>query len=315
MTGGEGDASAAALTQAVLDEEAARLAEQAHSDETRLLADEELPGVGDSPMSLRQGIRVGGMSLLALLAALNALDQLDSGAVSLLAPDIKTSLHTSDAVIAVATVGGTLFMIAGGLALGRLADNRKRTTIVGIATIAWGALVMATSLVTNALSYFVARALTGIGRSNTQVVQGPMLADAYPIPSRARIYAVHGVAGRLGGLVAPLAVGGIVTLVGGGAAWRWGFIAIAVPTIVIGIISFFLPAPPRGQFEQKETIGEVISTKDAPPISLGASYQRIMQIRTYRSMLIAFTAIGFGLVSVPVFVNLYLDDHFGLDAF
>jgi ABC-type branched-subunit amino acid transport system ATPase component len=59
----------------------------------------------------------------------------------------------------------------------------------------------------------------------------------------------------------------------------------------------------------------VISTEGAPPISLGASYQRIMKIKTYRSTLVAFTALGFGLVSVPVYVNLYLDEHFGLDAF
>jgi ABC-type branched-subunit amino acid transport system ATPase component/predicted MFS family arabinose efflux permease len=312
---GEVEGSAASLTQAVLDEEAARLTEQADAAEARVLADEELPGVGDAAMSLREGVNIGGLGLLSVLALLNAVDQLDNGAVAVLAPDIKKSLHTTDAVIAVATVGGTLFMIAGGLVLGRLADNRRRTTIVGLATAVWGGLVLLTGLVTNALSYFVARALTGIGKSNTQVVQGPILADAFPIQSRARVFAVHGIVGRVGGLVAPLAVGGLVTLIGGGGAWRWGFVAVAVPTIVIGIVSFFLPDPPRGQFEQKDTIGEVISTEGAPPISLGASYQRIMQIRTYKNTLVAFTALGFGWVTVPLFVSLYLDQHFGLDAF
>ena len=142
-----------------------------------------------------------------------------------------------------------------------------------------------------------------------------MLADAYPIPARARVFAAHGIAGRVGGLVAPLAIGGLVTALGGGAAWRWGFVAIGIPTIVIGVVAFFMPDPPRGQFEQKETIGEVISTEGAPPISLGASYQRIMQIHTYKSSIFAFTALGFGWVSVPVFVSLYLDEHFHLGAF
>jgi ABC-type branched-subunit amino acid transport system ATPase component len=315
LANAEPGTSAAALTQAVLDEEATRLAEQAQAAEARVLDDDQLPGVGDAPMTLRQGLEVGGLALLTLLALLNAVDQLDTGAVSVLAPDIKKSLGTTDAVIAVATVGATVFMIAGGLWLGRLADNRRRTTIIGLATLAWGGLVFLTAFVTNALSYFVARALTGIGRSNTQVVQQPVLADAYPIASRARVYAVHGVVGRIGGLVAPLAIGGIVVLIGGGGAWRWGFVAIAIPTIICGIFSFFMKDPPRGQFEQKDTIGEVISTEGAPPISLGASYQRIMQIKTYRSTLVAFTAIGFGLVSVPVFVSLYLDEQFGLDAF
>jgi ABC-type branched-subunit amino acid transport system ATPase component/predicted MFS family arabinose efflux permease len=307
--------SATTLTRAVLDEEADRLAAQAEAAEARVLGDDELPGVGDEAMTLRHGLRVGGVSLLAVLASLHAVDQLDTGVVSILAPDIKESLGTTDAVIAVATVGATLFMIVGGLLLGRLADNGPRTKIIGAATLAWGALVMATAFVTNALSYFVARALTGIGRSNTQVVQNPVLADAYPIGARARVYAVHSVAGRAGGLIAPLLVGGLVTLIGGGSAWRWGFVVVAVPTLVVGVVALFQPDPPRGQYEQRATVGEVIGEEDAPPISIGASYQRIMQIRTYKNALVAFTAVGFSLVTVPVFVSLYLDEEFGLSAF
>jgi ABC-type branched-subunit amino acid transport system ATPase component/predicted MFS family arabinose efflux permease len=307
--------SAAALTRAVLDEEAARLAHQAAAVEAETLADEELPGVGDAALSLRDGLKVGGAGTLGLLAALNAVDQLDTGAVGVLAPDIKRSLGTSDGVIAVATIGGTLFMIAGGLVLGRLADRHRRTTIVGVATIAWGALSLVTGIVQNAFTYFVTRALTGLGRSNTHVVQGPVLADTYPIGARARIFAVHSVAGRAGGLVAPLAVGALVTTLGGSDAWRWGFLVIAVPTILLGFAILTRADPPRGQFEQTATVGTVVTETGAPPMSLGATYQRVMQIRTYKNSMVAFTAVGFSFVSVPVFVSLYLDDHFGLDAF
>ncbi len=309
------DASLAALTQTVLDEEAARLEAQRASDESRVYADHELPGVGDEELTLRDGLRVGGSSLLVVLSALHLVDQLDAGAVGILAPDIKRSLDTSDAVIAVATVGGTLFMIVGGLLLGRLADQRRRTTIVGISSIAWGALALITSVVTNALTYFVARALTGVGRSNTQVVQGPVLADSYPIGARARIFAVHGTVGRVGGLVAPLVIGGFVTQLGGDDAWRWGFVLVGLPAIALGVIALSRPDPPRGQYEQQATIGTVIEDHAAPPISLGSAYQRIMQIRTYKNALIAFSALGFGFVSVPVFVSLYLDERFGLTAF
>ncbi len=76
-----------------------------------------------------------------------------------------------------------------------------------------------------------------------------------------------------------------------------------------------MPDPPRGQFEQQDAIGEVIETKGAPPISLGASYQRIMQIKTYKNALVAFSAVGFSWVAVPVFVSLYLDEQFHLSAF
>src|SRR5438105_3043438 len=97
--------TAATLTAAVLDEEAARLASQAESDEARVLDDGELYGVGDEALTLRQGVRVGGVALLAVVALLNLVDQLDNGVVGILAPDIKRSLSMSDTTIAVSTVG------------------------------------------------------------------------------------------------------------------------------------------------------------------------------------------------------------------
>jgi ABC-type branched-subunit amino acid transport system ATPase component/predicted MFS family arabinose efflux permease len=308
--------SAAALTQAVLDEEAERLARQAEADEVEVLDDAQLPGVGDEAMSLREGTRAGaGTVLLAVLSVLAAVDALDNGVGSVLAPDIKKALHTTDAVIAVSTVAGSVFMIAGALLLGRLADNGRRTTIIGIATIAWGTVSLLTATVVNALLYFCTRALTGFGRSNTYVVQWPVLADAYPIAARGRVYAVQSMSGSFGSLVMPLAVGGLVTLIGGGEAWRWGFVFLAVPTLLIGIVALFRKDPPRGQFEQQSTIGQVIEERDAPPISLGAAYQRIAQIKTFKNAIAAFTALGFSWVAVPVFMSLYLDDRFHVNAF
>ncbi|HEX4822649.1 MAG TPA: MFS transporter [Acidimicrobiales bacterium] len=308
--------SAASLTQAVLDEEADRLARQADADEIEVLDDQQLPGVGDAAMSLREGTRAGaGVALLAVLSVLAAVDSLDNGVGGVLAPEIKKTLHTSDAVIAVSTVAGSVFMIVGALLLGRLGDNGRRTTIVGIATIAWGAVSLLTATVVNALLYFCTRALTGFGRSNTYVVQGPILADGYPIAARGRVYAVQSMTGSFGGLVMPLAVGGLVTLLGGGEAWRWGFVFLAVPTVLVGIVALFQNDPPRGQFEQKSTIGQVIEERDAPPISLGAAYQRIAQIKTFKNAITAFTALGFSWVAVPVFMSLYLDERFHVNAF
>jgi ABC-type branched-subunit amino acid transport system ATPase component/sugar phosphate permease len=314
-TRGPRDASAVALTAAVLDEEAARLATQAAAEEGQVLDDSELPGVGDEPLTLRQAIGVGGVSVLTVVALINMVDGLTNGVGSILAPDIKRSLHLSNAGISVITVAGSVFLIAGGLVLGRFADNRKRTTIIGLATITWGVVALFVGLVSSALLYFLALAVIGFARSNTQVVQGPVLADAYPINARARVFAVQNIAGNIGSVMLPLAVGGMVTLIGGTNAWRWAFLVIAVPAITLGVVALFIHDPPRGQFEQRDTIGEVIETKDAPPISLGASYQRIMQIRTYKNAMVAFTAVGFSWVSVPVFLSLYLSEHFGLSAF
>ena len=309
------EASAADLTAALLDEEAARLQAEAAQREVAVRPDEELPGVGEETMSLRAGIAAGGSSTIAMLALLNGLDELEREAATLLAPDIQDTLGVSDLVIGVITVGGLALIAVGGLLLGRLADRFHRPTIAGGATVFWSAVVILTGFVTNALSYFVARAATALGRSNTQTVQGPILADAYPIAARARIYAINNVVGRVGGLITPLAIGGFVAYLGGDESWRWAFWIGGIPTLLMGIALFFLPDPPRGQYEQQATTGEVINEGAPPPISMGATWQRLTAIRTYRTALAAFAALGFMITSVPVFTNLYLEDRFDLDAF
>ena len=309
------EASAADLTAALLDEEAARLQAEAAQREVAVRPDEELPGVGEETMSLRAGIAAGGSSTIAMLALLNGLDELEREAATLLAPDIQDTLGVSDLVIAVITVGGLALIAVGGLLLGRLADRFHRPTIAGAATVFWSTVVILTGFVTNAFSYFVARAATALGRSNTQTVQGPILADAYPIAARARIYAINNVIGRVGGLITPLAVGGFVAYLGGDESWRWAFWIGGIPTLLMGIALFFLPDPPRGQYEQQATTGEVINEEAPPPISMGATWQRLTAIRTYRTALAAFAALGFMITSVPVFTNLYLEDQFDLDAF
>ena len=125
----------------------------------------------------------------------------------------------------------------------------------------------------------------------------------------------NNVIGRVGGLITPLAVGGVVAYLGGDESWRWAFWIGGIPTLLMGIALFFIPDPPRGQYEQQATTGEVINEEAPPPISMGATWQRLTAIRTYRTALAAFAALGFMITSVPVFTNLYLEDRFDLDAF
>ena len=61
-------------------------------------------------------------------------------------------------------------------------------------------------------------------------------------------------------------------------------------------------------------LGEVIVDEVPAAPSLEAAFERIMRIRTIKTVLIAFSAIGFGLFTGPVLGNLYLKERFGLDA-
>ena len=69
----DGSAQAADLAVAVLEAEAEREAAQAKSREQVLFPDDLLPGVGDAPITLREGLRTGGTTIFVVLLILAAL--------------------------------------------------------------------------------------------------------------------------------------------------------------------------------------------------------------------------------------------------
>src|ERR1700704_5064154 len=94
--------SAAALSARLLSEEALRTEQMAGFAIT--IADDQIPGVGADAMSLRQGLKVGGLSMVVVLGLAQSIEWIDRAGFSVLAPDIQKSLHVSDAVIA--AIGG-----------------------------------------------------------------------------------------------------------------------------------------------------------------------------------------------------------------
>jgi ABC-type branched-subunit amino acid transport system ATPase component len=146
-------------------------------------------------------------------------------------------------------------------------------------------------------------------------VHGSLLADTYPITLRGRIGAAVGMCTGTATALSPVLAGVIADQVGGPNGWRWAFYILAVPIVLVAFVAIRLKEPPRGQFEKQGVLGEVIT--DTPPAapSMEAAFERIMRIRTIKTVLVAFSAIGFGLFTVPVLGNLYLKQRFGLDAF
>jgi ABC-type branched-subunit amino acid transport system ATPase component/predicted MFS family arabinose efflux permease len=302
----------AGLAHELLDIEAER---HAQSEERVLLPDDVLPGVGDAELSLSQGLAIGGTFTFVVVALLVALDELESSALATLAPDIANTLRISDGVIVFISAAAGGFLVLGALPMGWLADRYRRGLVIGWASVAFSVMVMFSGMAVNGLHLFFARMGVGIAKSNQLPVQGSLLADAYPIGTRGRISAGVAIAGRVTGTLSPLLVGVIAALAGGSAGWRWAFVVLAVPSAVAAFFAFRIPEPPRGQFEKKDVIGEVIEDERPAPISMEAAFSRLMQINTIRVTVLAFAAMGFGLFTVPVLANLFLEQEYGLGSF
>ena len=189
-----GGDSTAGLVQVLLDAEAERQAEQAEAEKEVLFADDLLPGVGDERITLRQGVVQGGVFAFVILVLLQSFDELETATLSVLAPNIRDSLHVGDGVIVFISAASGAFLVLGALPMGWLADRYRRAPIIGWATAVFSAMVFVCGFAANAFTLFWARFGVGIAKSNTFPVQGSLIADTYPISVRGRLNAT--IAGR-----------------------------------------------------------------------------------------------------------------------
>ena len=310
-------ASAASLAGTVLAEEAARHADQQSSE--ILFPDDLLPGVKSEGISLKKGLAMGGgAATFVVLAILNSLDELQHAAIAVLAPDIRDTFGVSDGTITFIASSSGAFVVLGAIPMGWAADRMRRIPIIGWASIVFAAMVTLSGMAVNAFSFFWARFGVGIAKANTIPVHSSTIADTYPIGIRGRIGAIEKGMGRLIAVISPILVGGIAAIANGPGevdGWRWASSLLGIPLAMAAMAAFFLKEPQRGRWEKEDVLGESFTEDDPLPVSLDAAFSRLMRIRTVKSVVVGFSALGFGLFTAPVLENLWLEDEFGLESF
>ncbi|MCB0994570.1 MAG: MFS transporter [Acidimicrobiales bacterium] len=303
----------AALAAAVLEEEARRQADEAARSAAPVLPDDLLPGVGDTPMTLREGLRSGGWTMVTVMFLLNIIDELPR-TIRVLAPDIQETLGISDTTLLGVLGFGGVALVLGAVPMAALADRIKRVVIIPIASLFWAVTVFLSGAVANAFQLFLTNAGTGLGQAYRIPVSNSLLSDTYPIQARSRVFAFENLGRPVGQLTGPLIVGGIATAVGGIEGWRWAFYILAIPPVIMAIVSLVLKEPPRGRFEQEAVFGHTLDDTDELPVSIGTAFARLKKVRTFYYLCVGVGVLGFALIAVPVQFNLLMEDQYGYDA-
>ena len=309
------EVDAKGLVATVLAEEARRRDEEAQrAGQQVVLPDDLLPGVGGDSMPLREVLRLGGRSTIGVLFGLALVDNLDSAAFSVLAPDIRESLGVSNGAIGVvgALAGFTLFLAA--IPLGVLGDRTRRTFIAGVCTFAWAVAAALTGLAHSLWQMVAVRSVAGIGKANEGPIQHAILVDAYPPEGRGRIFGIHRIASPVGVVIGPVLAGALATLAGGSEGWRWAFVGLAVPAVILGVVTLAVPEPTRGRYDHEAVGIEAGSDSTDLGIPLSAAFARLKKIKTFYFIMAALGAFGFAVTTVPIYLNLILEDDLGVST-
>ena len=306
--------AATSLSSAILEDEEARTHAAQAARRDVLFEDAALPGVGVEELSLRDGLRRGGMFTFGTLAAIEAFDELEGAALSVLGPDIASTFGVSDGTITFITAASGAFYMLGAAPMGWMADRMRRTPIVAIATIAFSFFSFATGLAVSAFMLFWLRFGAGIAKANSLTIHPALLADTYPIGIRGRMYALEKGISQVAGTISPILVGAVATVAGGDEGWRWAYLIFSIPIAVMGFFALRLPEPERGQWEKREVLGRSLKSEEGMDISVEAAFARIWRIDTIRYMTIALVALGFALFPAGSIQSFFLEEEFGLNA-
>ena len=250
---------------------------------------------------------------LGVLFGLNAVDELDRSAMSVLLPEIRDSFDLSNTaaltLVAVLTPGIILF----GLPMGYLADRRPRLRLATGGAVVWAGFSMLTGLAPVLALLIVARVGASLGRAVNTPTHSSLIADYYPQDVRARAYAAHGAADNVGRFAAPIFAGGLAALVG----WRLPFLLFAIPTLLLVVVARRrLTEPVRGGLDRTAAGAdeETAATEDTP-LPFREAWREIVAIKTLRRSYAAIPFAVGALIGMAGMLSIFYEEAFGLGSF
>ncbi len=248
---------------------------------------------------------------LVVLFGLNAVDELDRSAFSVLLPDIRDHFGLSDtgalAIVSVTTIAVLLIEVP----LSFYCDRANRVRIATTGAAIWAAFSVGTGLSVSVAMLVAMRIGAGGGRAVVTPTHSSLLSDYYPPTTRVKVFAAHRQANSVGQIIGPL-VAGVVALRFG---WRVPFVLFAVPTIVFVVLAFRLKEPIRGRHERLAAGAEgAAADVEEPHLKAWPTMKTLHAVRTIRRIWWGVPFLAIALFGVQNLLSLVYEDVFGLNS-
>ena len=273
----------------------------------------DLLSPGDGP-PLREITAYGGLYPLVIITSLNVVDELDRAVLGVFGPNVQEYFGMNDATFGLLVGVQVTALVLLAVPIGYLGTKVDRGRILRWSALAWSIMSFATTFAVKLPLFFLARFGVGIGKSGVEPVGKSLLTDYYPPNGWNRILAIHGAANPVGALLGPALAFLIAVFAGDGPdIWRWAFPVLTVPSVIALIAALKLREPENQMV--KGLAGATLSVTGAPSgMNFREAASRLLTIPTFKRQIIGIGVLGFGLVGVVAFLNIFLEREYGIDA-
>ena len=196
----------------------------------------------------------GAAIMVALVAALGGfLFGYDSAVINGAITAIGAQFQASPAALGLTVSSALIGAAAGALGAGRIGDHYGRLVAMRIAAALFLVSAIGSGLANGLLVLALFRVLGGVAVGMASVIAPAYIAEVSPAGSRGRLGSLQQLA-IVSGIFLSLLVDYAIAAsagsshavwFGGLEAWRWMFVAMVVPALAYGILSFAIPESPR----------------------------------------------------------------------
>ena len=239
---------------------------------------------------------------LVLLTSIYICGFIDRIIMQVLVEPVKAEFNLSDVQIGLLT--GLAFAVLNvvlGLYIARIAERRRRMTLISVGAVLWSIATAACGLVNNFLQLVLARISVGVGEAVGLPSSSSVISDYFPKEKRTTAMSALFLAPPIGAFIG-FVVGGLIAQEYG---WRATFWIAAIPGMVLAVIATItVGEPQRGHYDE---LGDNI---DEVP-SFTAVLRRIRDRHSLRHILagsVVASIVGFG---VNAFLTAFLMRRFG----
>ncbi|MDO4558345.1 MAG: MFS transporter [Planctomycetia bacterium] len=284
-----------------------------------------MTGIPDGMVTKTDRAQRGAGWVLCLLLLINIFNYIDRQLLAAVEPSIRRTLlvegPSESAIIAGNGSGGesddrdlfasqygkmgllsTAFLVTYMLSsplFGWLAERSRRWLWIAVGVTLWSFASGASGLATTFGVLLLTRCFVGIGEGAYGPIAPAMLSDCFPVRSRGLILSCFYLAMPVGGALGYALGDFFAGLDPDAESWRWGFYAVVIPGVLLGVWAFRMRDPIRGISD-----GAAHPTRPLRP----RDYLVLLKTPSYVLNTAGMTAMTFAIGGVSFWMPAYLLD-------